>query len=78
MKYAKTLYLHNNIFKTFYLEPFPPVKHFVSFTGQTVSLSLAPSSSPKATTAGESFSEGAKRERIIEKILLCFQISDNQ
>ncbi len=45
MKYAKTLYLHNNIFKTFYLEPFP------------VSL---------------------KRERIIEKILLCFQISDNQ
>ncbi len=66
MKYAKTLYLHNNIFKTFYLEPFP------------VSLSLAPSSSPKATTAGESFSEGAKRERIIEKILLCFQISDNQ
>ncbi len=57
MKYTEISYLHNNTFKTFYLEPFPPVKHFVSFTGQAVSL---------------------KRERIIEKILLCFQLSYNQ
>ncbi len=57
MKYAVTLYLHNNIFKTFYLEPFPPVKHFVSSTGQAFSL---------------------KREMIMEKILLCYQHSDNQ